>query len=124
MIVARPSFGNIDAGALLVFLCAVMVSVQLILNRKLGSASRPLATSLWGAVIAALALSLPLPMSWQTPDLGEIGLLALIAAISALSQLMILVAYVHAPVSKISPFTYFELVSAIGGWPCPLRDCP
>ena len=56
VLVMRPGFGNIDTGSLFVFLCAVIVSVQLFLNRKLGASSHPMITCIWGASVATILL--------------------------------------------------------------------
>jgi len=117
LVVVRPSFGNLDTNALLILLCGAMVAVHLLFNRKLAPLSNPLITSMWGALIAMLALSVTLPFAWQTPNAHEFKLLLAIAGTSALSQSMVLYAFARAPASSLAPFTYMEIVSAIViGW--------
>ena len=117
LIVMRPSFSNLDANAMLVLLCGVMVAIHLLFNRKLAPIANPLVTSMWGALIAMLVLSLTLPVVWQTPDSSQLKIMAAIAGTSALSQSMILYAFARAPASALAPFTYMEIVSAIIiGW--------
>jgi drug/metabolite transporter (DMT)-like permease len=95
----------------------VIVSIQLALNRKLGSIVPPLVTSLAGAVFAALTLTLLLPGSWiPIPDSAwlYIGLLVLAGT---LNQTLLVYAFAHADASTLAPFSYCEIVSAvIFGW--------
>jgi len=117
LVVMRPTFDNLDHNALLVLLCGVLIAIHLLFNRKLAPLANPLVTSMWGALIAMLALSITLPFSWQTPDAGQMKLLAAIAVTSAISQSMVLYAFARAPASSLAPFTYMEIVSAVViGW--------
>ena len=69
LLVMRPDFEQINTGNLYIFASAIIVSIQLALNRKLGVVSPPLITAFAGAVFAALALTLMLPGSWEPiPD--------------------------------------------------------
>jgi len=117
LVVMRPTFENLDQNALLVLLSGVLIAVHLLFNRKLGPLANPLMTSMWGALIATIALSAMLPFSWQIPDAGQLRLLAAIALTSAVSQSLMLYAFARAPASALAPFTYIEIVSAvIIGW--------
>ena len=85
----------------------------MLLNRKLGSESDPLLVSMWGAVVASVALSVSLPFVWQVPAGDQILLVASIGGLSALSQTLMIVAMTKAPAEEIAPFTYFEIIAAI-----------
>ncbi|MEL7544603.1 MAG: DMT family transporter [Pseudomonadota bacterium] len=91
-----------------------MVACHLLFNRKLAPLSDPLITSMWGALIAMLALATTLPFAWQMPTTPQLWLLLAIAVTSAISQSMILYAFARAPASTLAPFTYMEIVAAIG----------
>ena len=113
LLVMRPEFSSLNTGTLLVFACAVIVAIQMVMNRKLGTVSHPLVTSLWGATIASLAL-LPLLFSnWQSLQSVNPGLIAAMIASGAISQLLIVWAFAHTPASTLAPFTYFEIVAAV-----------
>ncbi|MGI9408270.1 MAG: DMT family transporter [Hyphomicrobiaceae bacterium] len=117
LVVMRPSFANLDHSALLVLFCGFMVAIHLLFNRKLAPLANPLVTSMWGALIAMIALSTTLPVFWQTPDANQLKIMAAIAGTSALSQSMVLFAFARAPASALAPFTYMEIVSAVViGW--------
>ena len=113
LLVMRPEFGEWNIGTFYIFICAVIVSIQLTLNRTLSSVAHPLITACTGAVCASLALTLLLPGNWQSiPDDAWliIGLLVLVGAVN---QTLLVYAFAHANASTLAPFTYFEIVSAV-----------
>ncbi len=113
LMVMRPDFEELNIGNLYIFACAVIVSVQMALNRKLGFVSPPLVTAFAGAVCATLAVSLMLPGAWQPiPDSAWLPILVLIFS-GAVNQTMLVVAFARADASTLAPFTYFEIVSAV-----------
>lgn len=113
LLVMRPQFDQVNVGNLYIFACAMIVSVQLALNRKLGSVAPPLVTAFAGAVCAALALTLLLPGSW-TPIPGEAWLyIGLLVVSGAINQTLLVYAFAHADASTLAPFAYCEIVSAV-----------
>ena len=113
LLVIRPSFNDINTGAIFIFACAVIVSVQMAMNRKLGSFSHPLTTSVWGAFVAALTLSMALPFVWQPISTNQLGLLCLIAVTGSVNQICLVFAFAKAEASLLAPFTYLEIVAAV-----------
>ena len=113
LLVMRPEFHQVNTGNFYIFACAVIVSIQLALNRKLSVVSPPIVTAFAGAVCAALFLTLLLPGSWMPiPDEAwwYIGLLVVSGSIN---QTLLVFAFAHADASTLAPFTYFEIVSAV-----------
>ncbi len=113
LIVTRPSFDGIGTDALWVLACSLLVTSQLVLNRKLGSVADPLATSTYGAFIAMIVTALGLPWLWQPVPVADWGVLGTLAILGAISQTAIVLAFSRAPASDLAPFTYTELVSAV-----------
>jgi drug/metabolite transporter (DMT)-like permease len=113
LLVIRPQFDHINIGHLYIFACALIVSIQLALNRKLGHVSHPLVTAFAGAVCAALALTLVLPGSWEPiPDEAWLYIGLLVVA-GSINQTLLVYAFAHADASTLAPFTYSEIVSAV-----------
>jgi drug/metabolite transporter (DMT)-like permease len=113
LLVMRPEFERFDSGNLFIFASAVIVGIQLTLNRKLSLASPPLVTAFAGAVCASLSLTLLLPGSWS-PIPGETWWLITLLVISGgINQTMLVFAFAHADASTLAPFTYSEIVSAV-----------
>lgn len=113
LLVMRPEFEQINIGNLYIFACAVIVSIQLTLNRKLGSVSPPLVTAFAGAACAALVLLPLLPASWAPVPEGAWVYVALLIVSGAINQTLLVYAFAHAHASVLAPFAYFEIVSAV-----------
>ena len=113
LLIMRPDFSGVDSGVLYVFLCALIVSIQMTLNRKLGAYSHPLVTSFWGAVGATLLLSPVLGGVWQAADSRETMLILLMVVSGGVSQTLIVFAFARSEASTLAPFTYFEIVAAV-----------
>jgi len=113
LLVMRPQFDQVNTGNLYIFACAIIISIQLALNRKLSVVSPPLVTACAGAVFASLILTLLLPGSWQPiPDDAWIYIGILVVS-GAINQTLLVYAFAHADASTLAPFTYFEIVSAV-----------
>jgi len=113
LLVMRPGFHSINVGALFVFACAVVVSVQMVINRRLSTVSHPLTTNLYGAAAATISLSVIVPFYWQPVTLEQVGLLVLIAVTGAINQTCLVFAFAKAEASVLAPFTYLEIVAAV-----------
>lgn len=117
LLVVRPSFDGVGLDAVMVLGCALLITSQLIINRKLGAVADPLVTSCYGAGVALLATSLALPGFWQPVPVGDWGVLALLGLTGAVSQTAIVLAFARTTASDLAPFTYTELISAVlFGW--------
>lgn len=113
LLIMRPEFRTINTGTLYVFFCAVVVSIQMTLNRKLGTLSHPLVTAFWGTLIASVVLSLLLPFYWQPVTQSKLWLVGLLIICGAVSQTLTVFAFSKAAASTLAPFTYFEIVAAV-----------
>ena len=119
LLVMRPEFDNLNSGNLYIFACAVIVSVQLALNRRLSIVSPPLVTAFAGALCAALALTLALPGAWQSIPDSAWWLIGLLVLSGAINQTPLVFAFVHADASTLAPFTYVSMIwSLIIGFLC------
>jgi drug/metabolite transporter (DMT)-like permease len=113
LLVMRPEFKSLNTGTLWVFLSAIIISIQLVLNRKLGSLSHPFVTSFWGALSASLVLSIFLPFNWQPVNVDILWLIGVLIICGAVSQTLVAFSFSKATASTLAPFTYFEIVAAI-----------
>jgi len=113
LLVMRPQFDQINVGNIYIFACAVIVSIQLALNRKLSVVSPPLVTACAGAVFAALFLTLLLPGSWKPIPDDAWFYIGLLVASGSINQTLLVYAFAHADASTLAPFTYFEIISAV-----------
>lgn len=124
LMVMRPQFNQLETGSLVIFVCAVIVSMQLALNRKLSNVSPPLVIACVGAVIASVSLTLLLPGHWKPVPDDAWWLIAVLVLSGTINQTLLVYAFAHADASTLAPFTYSEIVSAVifgylffGSWP-------
>jgi drug/metabolite transporter (DMT)-like permease len=113
LLVMRPEFKSLNTGTLWVFISAIIISIQLVLNRKLGSLSHPFVTSFYGAMSAFVVLTFFLPFHWQPFNLGNIWLIGSMIICGAVSQILIVSSFAKTTASTLAPFTYFEIVAAV-----------
>ena len=113
LLVMRPDFDQLNEGVFYIFASAVIVAVQLALNRKLGVISPPLITACAGAVCAALALTFLLPGSWQPIPEDAWFYIGVLVVSGGFNQVLLVYAFAHADASTLAPFTYSEIVSAV-----------
>jgi len=113
LLVIRPQFDQINVGHLYIFACAVIVSIQLAFNRKLGLVSPPMVTAFAGALCAALVLTPLLPGSWTPIPDGAWLYIGLLVVAGSVNQTLLVYAFAHADASTLAPFTYSEIVWAV-----------
>jgi len=113
LLVMRPEFKNFNPGTLWIFLSAIVISIQMVLNRKLGTLSHPLVISLWGAATASIVLLFFLPYHWQPINMDKLWLIAALIICGGVSQTLIVFSFSRAAASTLAPFTYFEIVAAV-----------
>ncbi len=124
LLVMRPEFDTLNFGALFALSCAIVLSIQMTLNRKLGSISHPFVTSAWGAVVATFLSSLLMPFVWVPIDSTQLFWISIMIVCGTFNQILIVFAFSKAPASVLAPFTYTEIVVSIfvgylmfGTWP-------
>jgi len=113
LLVMRPEFKNLNSGTLWVFLAAIIISVQLMLNRKLGTLSHPFVTSFWGALSASVVLSFSVFFNWQPVNMDKLWLIGALIICGGVSQTLIVFSFSRATASILAPFTYSEIVAAV-----------
>ncbi len=115
LLVARPSAqGLVNAGTPFALAAGASIAGQMILNRRLGSAVDPLLTSFWGACVVTMLLTPFAPWIWQAVTPEQAGKLALLAGMAALSQTLVTIAFARSPAVDLAPFTYMEIIAAVG----------
>ena len=113
LMVMRPEFEQFNQGNIYIFACAVIIGIQLTLNRKLSIVSPPLVIAFAGAVCAAAVLTPWLAENWIPIPADAWWLIALLVVCGGANQTMLVFAFAHADASTLAPFTYSEIVSAV-----------
>jgi drug/metabolite transporter (DMT)-like permease len=114
LIIVRPGASSFAPGSIWALLGALSWSVGFIVTRRLGLKDPVLTTSLISTIAGAIALCFALPFVW-VPVAWEIwGLVLLFAMVNLVAQTMLITATTRAEASLLAPFTYVQMVSAVG----------
>ncbi len=124
VLVMRPDPFNLDIYAMLIVMTGLMISFQMLINRKLGVIADPIVISLWGGLAATLSLTPFVYDVWIPVSDWPYMLLIILSIISALAQVFMVMAFTRGSAGLLAPFTYSEIVSAVviglvffGTWP-------
>lgn len=114
LIIVRPGASTFSPGSLWALLGSLSWSVGFIVTRRLGLKDPVLTTSLISTVAGAITLTFALPFVWQ-PVAWEIwALVILFAMVNLVAQTMLITATTRAEASLLAPFTYVQMVGAVG----------
>lgn len=118
LIVIRPGLGVMHPAGFLVVVAASAFAARQVLSRHLAKDDRTVTTVTYTAFVSALALSLPLPFFWMTPETGmQWALLFGVAVFAALGELMIIRSLEIAHASVLAPVHYSLLIwGTFWGW--------
>lgn len=112
LVIIRPGAGGLGLGALLAFGCTLAYSVYQISTRLVREV-QPIVSLIYAGLTGVLVFSLILPWGWQAPSLGQWLLLALLGGCGAIGHLMVILALQRLEASRLTPFTYLQLVWSI-----------
>ena len=114
LIIVRPGASTFSPGSLWALLGSLSWSVGFIVTRRLGMKDPVLTTSLISTVAGAITLTFTLPFVWQ-PVAWEIwAAVILFAMVNLVAQTMLITATIRAEASLLAPFTYVQMVGAVG----------
>jgi drug/metabolite transporter (DMT)-like permease len=112
LLIIRPGAGSLNSGALLALGCALTYALYQVTTRMVRE-SEPVVSLLYGGLVGMLVASLLVPFWWQPPDLGTWLTFALVGALGAAGHLLVILALQRAEASRVSPFTYVQLLWAM-----------
>jgi drug/metabolite transporter (DMT)-like permease len=123
LVIVRPGSGLDPVGTLFGLMTASALSVQYITSRQV-AVDDPYTTLIWSGAVGSVVMVLALPFYWhEIPALfGRLThhqwlVLACTGFWGCLGHFLQIQAYRRAPASLLSPFIYFQIVSAAGlGW--------
>jgi drug/metabolite transporter (DMT)-like permease len=112
LLIVRPGHVTFNSGALLALGCALAYALYQISTRIVRE-TEPMGSLLYGGLVGMVVSSLLLPWHWLTPTPAEWAALAAIGILGAVAHLMMILALRRAQASRVSPFTYLQLVWAM-----------
>ncbi len=114
LIVMRPDLGVINVGTIAAIMTGGFYAFHIIVTRKLANAAPALVSNTYMALVAIMLIA-PLAWAWWQPvSLNQAGVLFVMGAINAVSHLLIIAAFARASAPALAPFTYSEIVAAVG----------
>ncbi len=118
--------GEFSLYGLLSIASAALVSLVLVLVRRLTRVDRPVTILSWQAIGVGVLMFVPMLFFWQTPTPAEWALLLAIGLVSAAGQFMNILALRAGEASALAPLDFTRLVFAavlglmmFGEWPEP-----
>lgn len=113
LILLRPGSAVLHPAALLLIGTALFNALYQILTRKLLDES-PHTTLFYSALVGAVGLSVAMPWAWDSSVLSwrEGGFLVLLGLCAGLGHWLVIGAYLLAPASLLTPFTYMQVIWA------------
>ena len=114
LLVARPGFTDVSIYAIFPAIAALFYAGLQLMSRRLGTLGiDPNSTLVWTLLIGTV-LSVPLALYDWRPLTGEAWLFSLGLGISfGLGQYFLAKAFALAPANALTPFTYFQILSAV-----------
>jgi drug/metabolite transporter (DMT)-like permease len=113
LLVARPGFDALSQYTVFPALAAVFYALLQLFSRRLGAAGEKAGTTLaWTLLAGSLVSLLPAAMDWRTPTPLDWLVLLCLGATFGLGQYCLAKAFALAPANVLTPFTYFQILSA------------
>lgn len=118
VLVARPGIDALSKYTIFPAAAAVFYAMLQLLSRRLGSMGELPSTTVAWTLLVGTVISLPLAvMDWRSPDFYHWVILLCLGASFGVGQHFLTKAFALAPANVLTPFSYFQIVSAaIFGW--------
>ena len=114
LIVARPGFSELSQYTIFPLIAAVFYAGFQLLTRHLGTAGEAPTTTLAWTLLIGIIVGLPLAIASWTPQTMETWALSFVlGVIFGVAQLLMAKAFSLAPANLLTPFTYFQILSAL-----------
>lgn len=114
----RPDAGIEPFPAALALFSALVISVLLVVLKKLSATEKPLTSILYFSLLSAIGSAPLAAMVWVTPNLTQIGFLAVMALTATAGQYFAFRGYRIGEATVLAPVDYTQLLfaSLIGYW--------
>ncbi|WP_447748938.1 DMT family transporter [Pseudomonas nicosulfuronedens] len=112
LLILRPGVGVFEPAALIPLAAALTFAFFNILSRRISQTDSFATTTLYMALVGAVAVSSVGLPAWVTPTPHEAALLAILSVTGVLAQLLLIQALKYAQASTLQPFNYSLLAFA------------
>lgn len=117
LIIIRPGFGEAGWGTVLALLTALAYTLYQIATRMLTATDPPATIFFYTGIVGTLVMIVVVPFFWTPP--GAAGWLVLVAIglFGGAGHYLLIQAFVRAPASALSPFSFITIIwTALGGY--------
>jgi drug/metabolite transporter (DMT)-like permease len=112
LLILRPGMGVFEPAALIPLAAALTFAFFNILSRRIGQTDSFATTTLYMAVVGAVAATSAGLPAWVTPTPHEALLMSIVAVSGVIAQLLLIQALKYAQASTLQPFNYSLLAFA------------
>ncbi len=112
LVILRPGFQAIDAGAAFALVSSLFWGVTLIVIRVLGRTESSSTTTIYMSILLSTLSFIPALLVWRMPSTATFALLTILAVIGTLAQLGVAQALREAEAITIMPFDFLKLIWA------------
>ena len=111
--VMQPDTGNLDINAIFILISGLMVSFQMLLNRKLGKISDPFEVLFWSSLcVSVILFPFVAPVLNETFKVG-FYLMIILSILTISSQSLMIIGMSRVKAGNVAPFTYIEIIVAV-----------
>jgi len=114
LIIIRPGGAVFSATVVFPLISAVFFSLYQILTRKVAGREDPMTTLFFSALVGAIATTIPLPFTWQSPTPVQAAFIVAIGLLGGFGHFLLIRAVEHASPMMLAPFVYVQLVWSTG----------
>ncbi len=124
LLIARPGAGAIAWAALFPLATAAIFALYQILTRLVSRGDDPVVTLAWTVAVGFVLITPLLPFSWHRVAGADWPLLVLSGLLFGGGQFLLIRAFAMAPAAILAPFTYAQIVAAVGFGALVFGDLP
>ncbi len=114
LIIIRPGNGLLQPAALFPLTAAILYAFYQVSTRFLSHSDSILTTLIYSASIGALIMTASVPFFWQPLSIEEWGWMFMLGVMGGMGHFTLIKAYTVSPLATVAPFTYSNLLWAVG----------
>ncbi len=123
LIIVRPGVGALAWPAVFPLATAFMFALYQVLTRQV-RADAPTVTLAWTIAVGLFLSTAVLPLGWRSAGAQGWTLLAVSGGLFGMGHLLVIRGFSTAPAAVLAPFSYVQIVAAIGFGICVFGDVP
>jgi drug/metabolite transporter (DMT)-like permease len=114
LIMIRPGSSAFQPSAIFPLGAALLWAMGSVMTRGMTADEAPETTIAWSSLVALVVSSALVPFFWITPTPWQLGIGVVIGIFSAIGHIMVIFAFGSVPPSVLAPYTYVQLIWAVG----------